>query len=619
MGCDCNTQVNCCFPGELELLLSNALADINTLRSLLYAPPITDIQNALVPSPPTTSTQSRRTIHTQHSIPSSSHLNHCQMSSSTHRILHRQQINHPPLPRSPIPYKYISKAMYDMASENNSLYVNLLWPTFELDPDFSTLYKTQLNLFNYSRVLKKHGLMISFDMHDFEFVNEIGPYLTPTVSVSVRVSLRSEEVAHLLQLLRKYGVECVDYLDVDENNYDDSVVRDWNVLSEIRINKLELKMYDSVPPFMRQLKHIRNLKSVAISTVKGTALELLHDCKSLETIRFFQPAIESVQQLLDFTKKNLNPNLSRIEVDEKVCLFATASVTVAPLFRPSKLRNNELELLLANALSDINTLRYLLHGPPITKIQDALLPTPTTPTPSRYGTHRPLHILSGLSLESLPEVILDRIASFVDADSIISLCHAVPYYKYISKSICDLGLATIDDEELYVESLWPTFEFPSDLAALRNSQLYFLNYVRLLKKHSLTISLEVHELEYLNEVGPFLTPSVSVSCKLSLSSFKMLEILQTLKKYGIGCVDFLDFDENAVDSDSSAIYNYNILSDIKIKKIEFVMYDSVTPFMRNLKHVVGLKEINIFFAKGKSFDFLFDCPAFGDYLFHRSR
>ncbi|KAJ3061880.1 hypothetical protein HDU99_005411, partial [Rhizoclosmatium hyalinum] len=205
--------------------------------------------------------------------------------------------------------------MYDMASESNSLCVDLLWPKFELDPDFSTLYKTQLNLFNYSRVLKKHGLMISFDMHDFDFVNEIGPYLTPTVSVSVRVSLRSEEVAHLLQLLRKYGVECVDYLDVDENNYDDSVVRDWNVLSEIRINKLELKMYDSVPPFMRQLKHIRNLKSVAISTVKGTALDFLHDCKSLETIRFFQPAIESVQQLLDLTKKNLNPNLSKIEVD----------------------------------------------------------------------------------------------------------------------------------------------------------------------------------------------------------------------------------------------------------------------------------------------------------------
>ncbi|KAJ3046977.1 hypothetical protein HDU99_009626, partial [Rhizoclosmatium hyalinum] len=89
----------------------------------------------------------------------------------------------------------------------------------------------------------------------------------------------------------------------------------------------------------------------------------------------------------------------------------------------------------------------------------------------------------------------------------------------------------------------------------------------------------------------------------------MLEILRTLKKYGVGCVDVLDFDENAIDSDSSAIYNYDILSDIKIKKIEFVMYDSVTPFMRNLKHVVGLKEINIFFAKGKSFDFLFDCPA----------
>ncbi|ORY53915.1 hypothetical protein BCR33DRAFT_11587 [Rhizoclosmatium globosum] len=264
MGSNCNTQVACCSlvptlqtrNSELELLLSNALADINTLRSLLYAPPITDIQNALLPSPPTTSTQSRRTIHTQHSIPSI-----ISLESLPDVILDRiasftDSKSIIPLCHAVPYYKYISKAMYDMASENNSLCVDLLWPTFELDPDFSTLYKTQLNLFNYSRVLKKHGLMISFDMHDFEFVNEIGPYLTPTVSVFVRVSLRSEEVAHLLQLLRKYGVECVDYLDVDENNYDDSVVRD-----------------------------------------------------------FFQPAIESVQQLLDLTKKNLNPNLSKIEVD----------------------------------------------------------------------------------------------------------------------------------------------------------------------------------------------------------------------------------------------------------------------------------------------------------------
>ncbi|KAJ3223152.1 hypothetical protein HDU81_009378 [Chytriomyces hyalinus] len=43
------------------------------------------------------------------------------------------------------------------------------------------------------------------------------------------------------------------------------------------------------------------------------------------------------------------------------------------------------------------------------------------------------------TLESMPPEILDRIASFVRGDEIMAWCHAVPYFKYISKAIYDFG------------------------------------------------------------------------------------------------------------------------------------------------------------------------------------
>ncbi|KAJ3226073.1 hypothetical protein HDU78_010458, partial [Chytriomyces hyalinus] len=41
----------------------------------------------------------------------------------------------------------------------------------------------------------------------------------------------------------------------------------------------------------------------------------------------------------------------------------------------------------------------------------------------------------------MPLEILDRIASFVSGHDILQLCHAVPYYKYISKAMHDFSHA----------------------------------------------------------------------------------------------------------------------------------------------------------------------------------
>ncbi|KAJ3378739.1 hypothetical protein HDU80_002708, partial [Chytriomyces hyalinus] len=46
---------------------------------------------------------------------------------------------------------------------------------------------------------------------------------------------------------------------------------------------------------------------------------------------------------------------------------------------------------------------------------------------------------SKITLELMPPEILDRIVSFVRGDDILYWCHAVPYFKYISKAMYDFG------------------------------------------------------------------------------------------------------------------------------------------------------------------------------------
>ncbi|ORY53899.1 hypothetical protein BCR33DRAFT_711243, partial [Rhizoclosmatium globosum] len=259
-------------------------------------------------------------------------------------------------------------------------------------------------------------------------------------------------------------------------------------------------------------------------------------------------------------------------------------------------RNSELELLLANALADINTLRKLLHATPITKIQDAVLPTPTT-APLRQSYGRKLNLALGVSLESLPEVILDRIVSFVDPDSIFRLCHAVPYYKYISKAMYDIA----SEDALEVNSLWPTFEFPMNLRSFRKNPLHFLNYTRILKRHGLSISLGVQDLEYLNEVGPYLTPTVSVSCYTK----SLLHVFTLLKSSGVKCVDFLHLMGAPRDATTT---DWGILTKLQINVIDFEMGDSAL-FMSGLKNIFGLNALHIDRASGTDFETLFDCSS----------
>ncbi|KAJ3225108.1 hypothetical protein HDU81_008144 [Chytriomyces hyalinus] len=68
-------------------------------------------------------------------------------------------------------------------------------------------------------------------------------------------------------------------------------------------------------------------------------------------------------------------------------------------------------------------------------------------------------ITRSAALESMPPEILDRIVEHVDADSLLQLCHSMPYYKYISTAMFDFA-RRFPSEDYTVVQLWPDMHFP---------------------------------------------------------------------------------------------------------------------------------------------------------------
>ncbi|KAJ3382897.1 hypothetical protein HDU80_001437 [Chytriomyces hyalinus] len=111
-------------------------------------------------------------------------------------------------------------------------------------------------------------------------------------------------------------------------------------------------------------------------------------------------------------------------------------------------------------LDDANSYRKLLQMPLLTSISfPSLAKTSVSPT-----AHPCIDIVSSAPsipsrsrLESMPPEILDRIASFVTGASILQLCHAVRYYKYISQAMFDFGhpLPTRNRAKPLDVAFWP--------------------------------------------------------------------------------------------------------------------------------------------------------------------
>ncbi|KAI8820074.1 hypothetical protein BJ741DRAFT_672973 [Chytriomyces cf. hyalinus JEL632] len=90
------------------------------------------------------------------------------------------------------------------------------------------------------------------------------------------------------------------------------------------------------------------------------------------------------------------------------------------------------------------------------------------------------------TLESMPPEILDRIVSFVSGNDILQLCHAVRYFKYISRAMFDFAsLLKMDfDQRVEMFSFWPRLMLDGLPIPVPVSHLHVLQtYSSILPKH----------------------------------------------------------------------------------------------------------------------------------------
>ncbi|KAI8835378.1 hypothetical protein BJ741DRAFT_607795, partial [Chytriomyces cf. hyalinus JEL632] len=108
------------------------------------------------------------------------------------------------------------------------------------------------------------------------------------------------------------------------------------------------------------------------------------------------------------------------------------------------------------ALYELNFYRKLLQMDPLTRM-DAFESSKDLAIVKPVSCER--SITRSVAFETMPPEILDRIAQFVDGKSILPLCHALPYYKYISAAMFDFKIRFVG--EMYKPSkLWPDMHFP---------------------------------------------------------------------------------------------------------------------------------------------------------------
>ncbi|KAJ3381598.1 hypothetical protein HDU80_001746, partial [Chytriomyces hyalinus] len=106
------------------------------------------------------------------------------------------------------------------------------------------------------------------------------------------------------------------------------------------------------------------------------------------------------------------------------------------------------------ALDELNFYRKLLQMDPLTTLDEPSADLSIVKPAPFLGS-----ITRSAAFETMPPEILDHIAQFVDSDSILPLCHALPYYKYISAAMFDFKIR-FEDEMYKPSKLWPDMHFP---------------------------------------------------------------------------------------------------------------------------------------------------------------
>ncbi|KAJ3223611.1 hypothetical protein HDU78_011244, partial [Chytriomyces hyalinus] len=153
------------------------------------------------------------------------------------------------------------------------------------------------------------------------------------------------------------------------------------------------------------------------------------------------------------------------------------------------------------ALNELNFYRELLQLAPLNSMDAFEFSTDNAivePTPCQGSIAR------AAAFETMPPEILDRIVQFVDDESILPLCHSMPYYKYISAAMFDFA-HRFPDEDYGLYQLWPNMQLTAELNET-DFPIQHLHaaavYARIISKHDGRIHVPCSK-NVLNYLGTF--------------------------------------------------------------------------------------------------------------------
>ncbi|KAJ3232579.1 hypothetical protein HDU77_000821, partial [Chytriomyces hyalinus] len=184
-----------------------------------------------------------------------------------------------------------------------------------------------------------------------------------------------------------------------------------------------------------------------------------------------------IRQVWDFTGLD---NFKYLCMDRAVLVNST----LCGAFFPCELHGESEESrpnLADKALDELNFYRKLLQMDPLTTLDE-----PSSDLAIVKPATYPGSITRSAAFETMPPEILDHIAQFVDGESILPLCHSLPYYKYISAAMFDFKIR-FEDEMYKPSKLWPDMHFPgtySDITAFPIQHMHAAGvYARIISKH----------------------------------------------------------------------------------------------------------------------------------------
>ncbi|KAJ3067232.1 hypothetical protein HDU98_009586 [Podochytrium sp. JEL0797] len=204
---------------------------------------------------------------------------------------------------------------------------------------------------------------------------------------------------------------------------------------------------------------------------------------------------------------------------------------------------------------------------------------------------------SNSAFEELPTEILDRIASYLDLTSFLSLCHSVPFFKYASELIHTVGISL----NLNPYELWPDFEFPVDLeygwmpASIPTKHLVKVhNYSRFLARFGGVVQIPMRSNARLKSIRVLLPRTVDVlvsrGCEKVFEG-SLSKGVQSLQRSGI-LVRCMNIPNWVSDKEIEGILTCGNVARFDCSELEGTRFNHSFP-LHALKRSHALKEIKL--------------------------